>query len=32
MKHRMLVIADGVGSWNNVGVDPALYSNELCNK
>lgn len=26
----MLVVADGVGGWNNQGVDPALYSKELC--
>lgn len=23
-------MADGVGGWNGVGVDPALYSKELC--
>jgi protein phosphatase PTC7 len=26
----MLAVADGVGGWNEVGVDPAKYSNELC--
>jgi protein phosphatase PTC7 len=26
----MLAVADGVGGWNDVGVDPAKYSNELC--
>jgi serine/threonine protein phosphatase PrpC len=28
----LLVVADGVGGWNNHGVDPALYSKELCRK
>ncbi len=23
-------MADGVGGWNDVGVDPALFSRELC--
>lgn len=23
-------MADGVGGWNKKGVDPALFSNELC--
>jgi protein phosphatase PTC7 len=26
----LLVVADGVGGWNDIGVDPALYSKELC--
>ena len=26
---RLIAVADGVGGWNEVGVDPALYSNEL---
>lgn len=26
----MLIVADGVGGWNEVGVDPALYSKRLC--
>jgi protein phosphatase PTC7 len=26
----LLVVADGVGGWNNVGVDPAVYSRRLC--
>ena len=25
----MLCVADGVGSWNNYGIDPAEYSKEL---
>ena len=25
-----MAVADGVGGWNEVGVDPALFSNELC--
>jgi protein phosphatase PTC7 len=28
---RLLVVADGVGGWNQKGIDPALYSKELCN-
>lgn len=27
---HLLAVADGVGGWNDVGVDPALFSNELC--
>lgn len=27
---KLLVVADGVGGWSEVGVDPALYSKELC--
>jgi len=23
-------VADGVGGWNEVGIDPAKYSKELC--
>jgi protein phosphatase PTC7 len=23
-------VADGVGGWNNVGIDPAIYSRRLC--
>jgi protein phosphatase PTC7 len=26
----MVAMADGVGGWNKKGVDPALFSNELC--
>jgi protein phosphatase PTC7 len=26
----MVCVADGVGGWNEMGVDPAKYSNELC--
>ena len=26
---RLLVVLDGVGGWNDVGVDPALFSKEL---
>lgn len=26
----MICIADGVGGWNEMGIDPSLYSNELC--
>lgn len=28
----ILVVADGVGGWNNLGVDPSLFSKELCEK
>lgn len=27
---RMLVVADGVGGWNNQGIDPSKYSRFLC--
>jgi len=26
----MLVIADGVGGWNEFGIDPSKYSRFLC--
>ncbi len=26
----ILAVADGVGGWADHGVDPALYSKELC--
>lgn len=26
---NLICVADGVGGWNEIGVDPALYSNEL---
>jgi protein phosphatase PTC7 len=26
----MICVADGVGGWNEMGVDPAKYSRELC--
>lgn len=26
----MLVVADGVGGWNNHGIDPSKYSRFLC--
>lgn len=25
-----MAVADGVGGWNDRGVDPALFSRELC--
>ena len=25
-----MAVADGVGGWNEVGVDPAKFSKELC--
>ena len=29
---RVLSVADGVGGWVEVGVDPANYSRKLCAK
>jgi serine/threonine protein phosphatase PrpC len=26
----LLAVADGVGGWNEKGVDPSLFSKELC--
>ena len=26
----MVAVADGVGGWASRGVDPSVYSNELC--
>ena len=26
---KLLVVLDGVGGWNEVGVDPALFSKQL---
>jgi protein phosphatase PTC7 len=26
----MICVADGVGGWNEIGVDPSKYSNEIC--
>lgn len=28
----LLAVADGVGGWNNQGVDPSLYSKTICEK
>lgn len=28
---NLIAVADGVGGWNEVGVDPSLYSKDLCN-
>lgn len=28
----MIAVADGVGGWNNKGVDPGIYSRELCGR
>jgi len=28
----VLSVADGVGGWADVGVDPGLYSKRLCKK
>lgn len=27
----LIAVADGVGGWNEIGVDPSLYSKDLCN-
>ena len=27
---NLIAVADGVGGWGEVGVDPALFSKELC--
>ena len=27
---NLIVVADGVGGWNNYGVDPSKYSKEIC--
>lgn len=29
---KMLVISDGVGGWNEQGIDPSKYSKFLCSK
>ncbi|CAD8196302.1 unnamed protein product [Paramecium pentaurelia] len=29
---KILVVADGVGGWADLGIDPGLYSKELCKK
>mgnify|MGYP001808067746 CR=1 FL=1 len=29
---NLLAVADGVGGWNNHGVDPSKYSKTLCEK
>lgn len=28
---QMIAVADGVGGWNEQGIDPSKFSNELCN-
>jgi protein phosphatase PTC7 len=30
LSDSFIAVADGVGGWNDVGVDPALFSKELC--
>lgn len=30
MIFRLLAVADGVGGWNERGIDPSLFSKELC--
>ena len=27
---NMIAVADGVGGWNNRGVDPGIFTRELC--
>jgi serine/threonine protein phosphatase PrpC len=29
-KKSVIAVADGVGGWAEQGIDPALYSKELC--
>lgn len=29
---HLLVVTDGVGGWNQVGVDPSEFAKELCKK
>jgi protein phosphatase PTC7 len=29
---KLLVVIDGVGGWNQVGIDPSEYSRQLCSK
>ena len=29
-QEKMLTVADGVGGWNNYGIDPSKYSRFLC--
>lgn len=29
---KMIAVADGVGGWNNKGVDPGIYARELCRR
>eukprot|EP00352_Strombidinopsis_acuminata_P001575 CAMPEP_0176377882 /NCGR_PEP_ID=MMETSP0126-20121128/29210_1 /TAXON_ID=141414 ORGANISM="Strombidinopsis acuminatum, Strain SPMC142" /NCGR_SAMPLE_ID=MMETSP0126 /ASSEMBLY_ACC=CAM_ASM_000229 /LENGTH=59 /DNA_ID=CAMNT_0017739919 /DNA_START=141 /DNA_END=320 /DNA_ORIENTATION=+ len=29
---RMIMVADGVGGWNDSGVDPAKFSKYLCKR
>ena len=31
-KFSILTVADGVGGWASHGIDPGLYSKELCKK
>lgn len=30
LANTMLAVADGVGGWAESGVDPAIYSKQLC--
>ena len=30
MCDSLIAVADGVGGWNDHGVDPGLFSRELC--
>ena len=29
---KLIAVADGVGGWNNKGVDPGIFTKELCNR
>jgi protein phosphatase PTC7 len=32
VSNGLLAIADGVGGWGEMGIDPGLFSKELCLK
>lgn len=32
LNNSVLAVADGVGGWNDHGIDPAKYSRKLCSK
>lgn len=30
--NRVMSVADGVGGWTEMGINPAMYSRKLCTK
>ena len=30
LSESLIAVADGVGGWNNKGVDPGIFARELC--